>query len=341
MAERGLLRLAIIADDLTGALDSAAPFAARGAAVQVALAPAAIASALAANPEVIAISTDSREIAAGAAQHAVTAALAALPAGTPIFKKVDSRLKGHIATELGAVGFRRALVAPAIPEFGRIAQGGFLRGFGVDVPIDIAACLGAHADRAEIPDTETPDQMADALAASSADLLIGARGLAEALAARLFPAPPQPVLSLPGPRALFVIGSRDPITTAQVAALTGAGVALLPAPNGVAGVSDAGMLAVQAVPGRDAVAPQAVSGALARAVVPDLIAGRQTLLLTGGATAAAVLDRMGVTLLRLRGECLPGLPVAEAGGFTIVAKSGGFGDADSLLRVCRRIDTGT
>lgn len=340
MAGGGLLRLAIIADDLTGALDSAAPFAARGAAVQVALAPGAIASALAINPEVVAISTDSREIAAGAAQRAVAAALAALPAGTPIFKKVDSRLKGHIAAELDALNFRRALVAPAIPEFGRIAQGGFLRGFGVDAPIDIAARLGAHADRAEIPDTETPDQMEHALAASTADLLIGARGLAEALAARLFPAPPQPVLSLPGPRALFVIGSRDPITTAQVAALTGAGVALLPAPNGVAGASDAGMLAVQAVPGGEAVAPQAVSDALARSVVPDLIVGRQTLLLTGGATAAAVLDRMGVPLLRLRGECLPGLPVAEAGGFTIVAKSGGFGDADSLLRVRKRIDTG-
>mgnify|MGYP002653296247 FL=1 len=35
-------RLAIIGDDLTGTLDAAAPFAARGARVQVALNPAAL-----------------------------------------------------------------------------------------------------------------------------------------------------------------------------------------------------------------------------------------------------------------------------------------------------------
>ena len=332
-------RLAIIGDDLTGTLDAAAPFAARGAKVQVALNPAALREALAEAPEVVAVSTDSREIAPGDAQAAVRVAVAALPPGTPVFKKIDSRLKGNVAAELSALDFRRMLVAPAIPDFGRIVTNGALRGFGVDSPIDVAALLGPRGAGAEIPDTPDAAAMAAALAGTQADLLVGARGLAEALAARLLPAPPKPVAGLPGPRALFVVGSRDPITMPQVQALRRIGVALSEAPNGrVEPAPDADLLVVQAVPGTPPLPPAEVARRLAEGVAPGLTGGRQLLLLTGGATAAAVLDRLGLACLHLLGECLPGLPVCRAGDFTIVTKSGGFGSPETLVTVSRLIN---
>jgi uncharacterized protein YgbK (DUF1537 family) len=63
--------------------------------------------------------------------------------------------------------------------------------------------------------------------------------------------------------------------------------------------------------------------------------------LTGGATAEAVLAEMGVRVLDLRGECLPGLPVGvpvgptagQDDGTCISAKSGGFGDVTTLALV--------
>ena len=168
---------------------------------------------------------------------------------------------------------------------------------------------------------------------------MGARGLAEALAARLLPAPPKPVAGLPGPRALFVVGSRDPITMPQVQALRRIGVALSEAPNGrVEPAPDADLLVVQAVPGTPPLPPAEVARRLAEGVAPGLTGGRQLLLLTGGATAAAVLDRLGLACLHLLGECLPGLPVCRAGDFTIVTKSGGFGSPETLVTVSRLIN---
>lgn len=332
-------RLAIIGDDLTGTLDAAAPFAARGASVQVALSPAAVQAALAEGAEVVAVSTNSREIRPEAAQAAVRAVVRALPLGTPVFKKIDSRLKGNVAAELSALDFRRVLVAPAIPEFGRVVTDGALRGFGVDRPINVAAVLGFHAGQAEIPDTPDAAAMATALAGSRADLLIGARGLAEALAAQFLPAPPRVITRLPGPRALFVVGSRDPITIPQVQALRRTGIAVSEAPNGIVGPApDADILAVQATPGTTELPPAEVSRRLAEGIVPAMTADRQLLLLTGGATAAAVLDRLDFECLHLLGECLPGLPVCQAGGVTFVTKSGGFGSPETLVTISRLVN---
>jgi len=302
----------------------------------VALDGPGLAAALADAPEVLAVTTASREVPAEAARARVAAAVAALPPGARIFKKVDSRLKGNIAAELAAIPFRRALVAPAIPDFGRVVEAGALVGFGVETPIPVAPRLGGFAARAEIPDCRSMAELATALAASEADLLVGARGLAEALAARITGRATTPVDRLPGPDALFVVGSRDPITLAQVAALVALpGLGRIDAPNGVAvGRRESPLTLVQLQPGAWAEVSGAEAGAaLAASVHPALTRGARTVLLTGGATAEAVLARMGVGHLRLRGECLPGLGVAEAAGITFVTKSGGFGDAGTLAAV--------
>ncbi|CZT35545.1 four-carbon acid sugar kinase family protein [Rhizobium sp. 9140] len=332
--------LVILADDLTGTLDAAAPFAARGLAVEVALAPAAIPEALADGPDVLSINLQSREVGAEAAQAATRAVLDALPADIILFKKVDSRLKGHIAAELDLMSFRAALVAPAIPDFGRIVKDGKVCGFGVDVPIPVAERLGAHAAKARIPDTADMDAMAahldDALAAG-VDLLVGARGLAEALARRMTGDAPAHAAEVPAGPGLFVIGSRDPITLAQIEHLRARHApAYVAAPNGRLAPDDragSALTLVQAVPGEKEVSSLDVARHLASGVYPACVAPSATLILSGGATAEAVLERMGIHRFRLMGECMPGLGVAFANGHCIIAKSGGFGGAETLSEI--------
>lgn len=335
---------AILADDLTGALDSAAPFAARGMHVEVALATDAVDEALREAPEVLSINLASREIGAEAARRQAERALAALPAGTRLFKKVDSRLKGHIEAELDVISYHAALVAPAIPAFGRIVKDGCVTGFGVDRPISIAERLGSQAARATIPDITSQNEMhlwLERAEEAGIDLLVGARGLAEALAETMSGQTPVRAAEIPAGPGLFVIGSRDPITLAQIEALLGHGdLRYLPAPNGRLddARADGGALTlVQAVPGGDVVTSEEVSHALAESVCPDLAGAASTLLLSGGATAEAVLRKMGIVRFRLRGECLPGLGLAHAQGHCIIAKSGGFGQPDTLREIAERL----
>jgi uncharacterized protein YgbK (DUF1537 family) len=46
-----------------------------------------------------------------------------------------------------------------------------------------------------------------------------------------------------------------------------------------------------------------------------------------------ILESLGIGVLELIGEALPGLPLAMANGLTFVTKSGGFGDEDTLNRL--------
>ena len=336
--------LAIVADDLTGALDAAAPFAARGMHVEVALVSGAIDDALRQMPDVISINLGSRELAAEVAKRSASEALAALPSGTRLFKKVDSRLKGHIAVELDGMPFRSALVAPAIPAFGRYVAGGCVRGFGVDEPISVHERLGRHADLSTIPDMSTAAEMRASLEdaeRNGVDLLIGARGLAEALAERMTGEAAAQAAEISAGPTLFVIGSRDPITLAQIDVLRRSIVTrYLAAPNGrLTDPKDEGcaITLVQAVPGEGEVSSEEVSEALAESVWPDLALSAGTMLLSGGATAEAVLRKMGVQRFRLLGECLPGLGLAEVDGRCIIAKSGGFGSPDTLKQIAEAI----
>ena len=134
--------LIIIADDLTGALDTAAGFAAAGWKTLAAVDPRGLSGAAG----VWVVSTESRHMPPEQAAQRVVAAWQALagrltpaenPApGTPersfagfqIYKKMDSTLRGNPAFELRALlqaaGHDRALVCPAFPAQGRTVQGG-------------------------------------------------------------------------------------------------------------------------------------------------------------------------------------------------------------------------
>lgn len=326
----------IIADDLTGALDAAAPFAMRGIATCVALNAHALPECLASGARIVSVSTDSREVEPALAHRAVKAVLARIPAGTALFKKVDSRLKGNIEAELDAIPHAHSLVVPAIPEFGRWMRNGQLGGFGVETPIDIANRLGRHAGHAVIPDISSAEDISRALA-QPCDLLVGARGLARALAEAMAPEAPAPSLVLPSGRAYCVIGSTDPITGAQLENLRASdpAIAYVPAPNGRGAPQsgEANLTIIRATEGAEQIDGKSVAHALAETLSRLAPPPGSLLVLSGGATAQIILDRLGITMVELLGEALPGLPLCRAGDLTVVTKSGGFGPVDTLTRL--------
>lgn len=319
--------LVVIADDLTGALDATAPFCGSGLSVAVATGPDAFAEALVRGASVTAVSTRSREVSASVAAARVRAALALVAPGRRVLKKVDSRMKGPVAAELAALPDRPLLVAPAIPAFGRVVRQGRVEGFGVATPIAIAPLLGSRARDALIPDTETEAAMDAALAAAPADaILVGARGLCAALARRAG-IRPAPAPALAG-RIAVAVGSTDPITLEQLARLTETRPLAAPSGRWAGAVPAAGHMVLQAVPG-----PETDGTVIARTLAGSfrpLAAAADSLILTGGATAEAVLDGLGVTVLDLVGEVVPGLPLSLGAGWRIVTKSGGFGAAGTL-----------
>lgn len=132
-------RIVIIADDLTGALDCAAPFAKRGLVTRVAALPAASRASGAGrlrDAQVIAINTESRHLEPAAAAEMVRRAVLDYAAGAVIlFKKVDSTLRGNVANEtvaaLEASARRNVIFAPAFPAQGRVTRGGVVHVHGV------------------------------------------------------------------------------------------------------------------------------------------------------------------------------------------------------------------
>lgn len=337
----------IIADDLTGALDSAVALAAAGLRVRVARRPEDVRAALAEGPEALAVSTASREGTAEAARAAVDLVFDALGDLRPeiVFKKVDSRLKGHPGAETavaaGRTGLTRGLAAPAIPEQGRLTEGGRLTGAGVAEPIDVAARLAEAGLDLAVPDVADAGDLDRALAAALAAgpaLLVGAAGLSAALARRLRPgARAERVAALPGP-ILLAVGSRDPITLAQVAALRASGRAVeILAPDGAPSAQvPRGAALLRLTAGDGPFRPETAGPRFAESAARALRAsGAATLFGCGGETADAILGALGVGVLAVEGEILPGVPVSrmavEGREIRLVTKSGGFGGPGALV----------
>lgn len=124
-----MTRVAIIADDLSGAVESAATFLLRTTRITVTLSvvPQRGAGA-AAGPEcdVHVVDTDSRELSGPAAADRTLAAVAAIGEVPVVVKKIDSLLRGNVAAELQALRGSRPhlIVAPALPATGRTVRDG-------------------------------------------------------------------------------------------------------------------------------------------------------------------------------------------------------------------------
>ncbi|WP_084173323.1 four-carbon acid sugar kinase family protein [Modicisalibacter zincidurans] len=250
------LVVAIVADDLTGAMDAAAPFARRGAQASVVLALEHLAEVLAQGnlPDVLAINTESRHLPADQAAKRVAEAFERLLPLAPhlLFKKVDSTLRGNVVAECLAArrsSGRGLLVCPAVPVQGRTLRGGQVyvhdepltaSDSGRDArsapPVEPLATLFERGGLA-VPSLPAgsvsgePDAIVDAV--SDADLqalaqrlleyprrwlAVGASGLTEALSRSLFPAA-EARLSPPVDALLLVVGSRCDQARRQVACL--------------------------------------------------------------------------------------------------------------------------
>ncbi|MCS7233787.1 MAG: four-carbon acid sugar kinase family protein [Synergistetes bacterium] len=121
---------AIIADDLTGSGDTGVQFAVAGLRTRVLLGEWTPESLL--ETDVIVLNTESRPLKAEEAYNAVlsTAKSAKEKGVYPIYKKIDSTMRGNVGVEtdamMDAFAFDMAIICPAFPDNGRTVIGGYL-----------------------------------------------------------------------------------------------------------------------------------------------------------------------------------------------------------------------
>jgi D-threonate/D-erythronate kinase len=334
--------LRLLADDLTGALDSAAPFAAARGPLPIIW----TGTACRADDGDFAFDSETRDAddRSAAARAGTLAAALAIGEATIAFKKIDSCLRGQPAAEIAAVvaagGFRSTVVAAAFPRHGRITRGGrqwlstdgAWRDLGIDIGADLAGrgLEVAHSARPAgagvfVCDAETEgdlERIADCGRALAAPILwCGAGGLARALAgagamidAGVAVRPP----------VLVLMGSGHPTTSAQLAALG-------PAPG-------------RGVAVHRLTLPPSAAPAAARIALEGLVASAAagpppaTVIVAGGETLMRLCTALGTARLVVKGEVEPGVPLSamEGGawaGTWVVSKSGGFGDLRLLVRL--------
>ena len=132
--------IGIIADDLTGADDTALQFHIRGANTQIVL-DANVFPDNKLNTQVWAVPTETRNVEAHVAYEKVKQAVKVLSENLSVeyfYKKMDSTLRGHIAVEalavLEAIDYDAAVIIPAFPQEGRTTIGGYhlLKGIPIE-----------------------------------------------------------------------------------------------------------------------------------------------------------------------------------------------------------------
>jgi len=352
----------IVADDLTGACDSAVHFAAAGARTIVAVAPDSWDDSF----DVLAVSSESRDLDPAEARDRIDsmAARLQLVQAATVFKKIDSTLRGNTFEETiaGLAAFRCdfAVVNPAFPALGRVVQQGALRVMGDSTfpTIDIATTLQArsahpchHVSAGAIAeavaagtrflslDSVCDDDLSriatETLALHQRVLWAGSGGLAAALAGRLWSGVAPALPAMPEGPVLFCLGSDHPVTIEQQRRLlANAPAELLDAVSTVeADVLSAlrrGRHVVLRIP-RERVPSHSL-----RMLIEDCRPAAT--LVSGGDTVSLVCRALDIQAIDLRRELAPGLPagVIRGGawaGAVIATKSGGFGRPDDLLDV--------
>ncbi len=249
-----MVKLLIIADDFTGALDTGVQFAARGAVTRVVTDPGY--DFAQADAEVLVMVAETRHLPPKEAYDVVyRAARNARQAGIPyIYKKTDSALRGNIGSELTAVmdAAEADTIAflPAFPKMGRVTRNGIHYVDGVPVaesvfgkdpfePVTasaVAEIIGGQTaapvvlhrlDEAAAPaapgiqvyDADTDGDLArigGELGAEGLHLSAGCAGFATALADFLGLNGPAPRMPQLPPAFFVACGSVNPVTLRQM-----------------------------------------------------------------------------------------------------------------------------
>lgn len=291
-----VLRVGVIADDLTGACDSGVAFL-DGGRTHVGIWPWVPSG----NLGCVAVSTESREAPPEVGRERTTRAARRLR-GWLVYRKLDSMLRGNpLADVEGALAEgARAVIAPALPGEGRVTVDGVQRWTGGSADLHaLFAPLGARAEIADAVTDADLDVIARRIVGSVGVVAAGSAGLAAALARALGFAPPGP-----GPRArcervVAVVGTPAAAEQGTVARARGWEV-VMAGPGDVPRLDDA-----------------------------------CGVLLTGGETASRVLRAHGACGLELCGEPLPRIPLARVLGGTLegrwaMLKAGAFGGPDVI-----------
>ncbi|TWF79594.1 4-hydroxythreonine-4-phosphate dehydrogenase [Pseudonocardia hierapolitana] len=375
----GPTELFVIADDLSGAAETAAVLARPGAASRVVLAGGG--RPLRVAPGLTVVDLDSRTAAPADAADSVHAALAAAPPSARIVKKIDSLLRGNLAAEIGALAAaRRVVLAPALPVAERTVRDGVVHLSGIPLhetdawriepspaPLSVAAALaplrttvlGLEAVRGDVAaalagalerapvvicDAVT-DADLDALAAAALarpDIVLAGSGAFAAAIGRVVAGPPvESGAPRPErpPSVLVVVGSAADVAAQQVERLLADGARELRVP--IAGARlEPGVTVLRPAPGAGA-DPRTVVAALARAVV-DLDPGPDgaDLVLTGGETARRVLDELGIDQLEPLAQIGHGAVRSRtADGRHVVTRPGSFGGVDSLRDIVAELQS--
>jgi uncharacterized protein YgbK (DUF1537 family) len=248
-----VIRIGIIADDLTSAGDGAAPFTSAGFRAQVRLSPSPCGPI---PPGVTAVNVGSRTRPVKDAACWTARVANRLAGADVLFKTVDSTLRGHLFAEIEAAlvasGRDTAVVAPAFPCEGRKTLNGIQYAAGLPVdqtwfahdpnhPVRCADLLCLLPGAAWIPPGRASELtqiagavryiVADAASDNDLDELVaavpqagqvlwaGSPGLAAALARRLAPLsdPASPAIRrVSGSRVLFAVGSLNPVSREQL-----------------------------------------------------------------------------------------------------------------------------
>lgn len=359
--------LRLVADDLTGALDTAVEFVAALGPVQVAWGqvPADIGDTLGfdvATRE--GNETDARDRVAG------IAAATGFSASACAYLKLDSLLRGHagaeIATLWSAGGFDAAVIAPAFPYQGRITAGGrqrvTTRAMREPVGEDLVASLNALGlpVRRRRPGTSVSSGIAiwDASSDEDLDVIVdaalkaeaagrrilwcGSGGLAGALARRRFGTAAPDAFSPAGP-ILGLFGTDHPVTHDQLMQAGDAAIRLVDGSPMSAehvreqlGTVGAALVAFDLAPMSRRQAQRRIAAEMA--ALTGRLDPPATLVCGGGETLRGLADALGATALDVVGRIVPGVPVARLrggrwDGVPIISKSGAFGDPDFLKRL--------
>jgi len=360
--------LRLLADDLTGALDSAAAFGSEAEPVAVRWSGAVPPSGS------VAFDSGTRERGAEEARSGVGAIAPTLwSAGQGLaFKKIDSLLRGNEAVEIAEIAERlawdRVVIAPAFPAEGRLTRGGSQyvlpldeagrRDAGLPVATDLAAELRAAGKEVVLArpgdpapyglslwDAETDSDL-DAIVADMpvSTLFVGTAGLAAALARRwgggTSPRAPER-LSAP---ILALIGSNHPAMLAQMNRI---GSCHLLASDSEAGMVE-NMLSREVLAAVGVALPDGISRQEAAARIDPRFAALTlaisrpgALFVAGGETLRGLCTALGAEHLDVIGEMMPGVPrsVMRGGrwdGIAVMSKSGAFGAPDLLERLAER-----
>lgn len=358
--------LGIIADDLTGALDTAAGFTGDGGSVDVVTSVGANC-----NLNRIAIDSGTRDVESeGDARRAVVRLLECIVDKDIAFKKIDSLMRGHLVGELAAIMETRAfdfcLLAPAFPAEKRYTVAGqqwlhTSNGSPTRIGPKLPDALGHYGISAQIVsptsemDTTKSGRIFVADARTDDDLrtisrrvedrtgrwlYCGTAGLSRALA-RSFPVQAQPAMA---PLILF-IGSANQVSHRQVDFLYGEARRRGREPRIDQRFREGCLIADCFGPDRVVVRAE-FSGDRPRAIKSQEIVTILTrslrrferlgsLIVVGGASLRQVIEQFGVARLSVTAEIAPGIPSSKViggplEGVTLTSKSGAFGDDATL-----------